>query len=78
MGIIIFNGVSSEDLHILVQHPPEYGFPEKDSESTHVPGRNGDIVVDSGTWQNVDRTYDLAIDATGDVTYTDLASRFTQ
>ena len=78
MGIIIYNGVSSEDLHILVQHPPEYGFPEKDSEATHVPGRNGDVIVDSGTWLNVDRTYDLAIDATGDVTYTDLASRFTQ
>ena len=48
MGIIIFNGVSSMDLHTLVQHPPEYAFPEKDCEATHVPGRNGDIIVDTG------------------------------
>ena len=77
MGIIIFNGVSSTDLHTLVQHPPEYAFPEKDCESTHVPGRNGDIIVDTGTWKNVNRTYNLAIDARV-VTYTEVASRLVQ
>ena len=62
MGIIMFNGISSMDLHTLVQHPPEYAFPEKDCEVTHVPGRNGDIVTDTGTWKNVNRTYKLGID----------------
>lgn len=77
MGIIIFNGVSSMDLHTLVQHPPEYAFPEKDYEATHVPGRNGDIIVDTGSWKNVTRTYDLAIDAR-QATYTETASKLVQ
>ena len=63
MGIIIFNGISSSDLHILVQHPPEYVIPERDYTITHVPGRDGDIAVDNGGWLNVERTYNLAIDA---------------
>ena len=77
MGIIIFNGTSSMDLHTLVQHPPEYEFPEKDCESTHVPGRNGDIVNDTGTWKNVNRTYKLGIDARR-ISYTEVASKLVQ
>lgn len=77
MGVIVFNGTSSTDLHVLVQHPPEYAFPEKDCETTHVPGRNGDIVIDTETWKNVNRVYSLAIDARK-VSYTDLAGRFVQ
>lgn len=77
MGIVIYNGVSSLDLHTLVQHPPEYAFPEKDCESTHVPGRNGDIITDTGTWQNVDRTYDMAIDAR-QISYTEVATNLVQ
>lgn len=65
------------DLHTLVQHPPEYAFPEKDCEATHVPGRNGDIVVDTGSWKNVNRTYNLAIDARK-ISYTEVASKLVQ
>lgn len=65
------------DLHTLVQHPPEYAFPEKDCESTHVPGRNGDIVTDTGTWKNVNRTYKLGIDAR-QISYTEVASKLVQ
>ena len=77
MGIIMFNGISSMDLHTLVQHPPEYAFPEKDCEVTHVPGRNGDIVTDTGTWKNVNRTYKLGIDAR-QINYTEVASKLVQ
>lgn len=77
MGIVIFNGVSSQDLHALVQEPPEYVFPEKDQTSTHVPGRNGDIVVDDGTWQNVNRKYNIAIDARK-FSYAEVASKLVQ
>ena len=77
MGVIIFNGVSSTDLHTLVQHPPEYTFPEKDYEAIHVPGRNGDIITDSGTWKNTERKYDLAIDARK-ISYTEIASSLVQ
>ena len=77
MGILIFNGISSKDLHIQVQTEPDYDFPEKDYEVTHVPGRNGDIVIDQGSWQNVSRKYNLAMDA-GKISYTEVASKLVQ
>lgn len=63
MGIIVYNGKSSKDYSILVEHPPGYEYPEKDLEITHVPGRNGDIVYDTGSYQNVDREYEIAVPA---------------
>ena len=77
MGTVVFNGISSQDLHIQVQTEPDYDFPEKDYEVTHVPGRNGDIVIDQGSWQNVSRKYNLAMDA-GKISYTEVASKLVQ
>lgn len=59
-GKLIFNGVSSEELGIVIQTPPTYQFPDRDVETTHVPGRNGDIVIDNNCYKNVSRTYNLA------------------
>lgn len=61
MGVVIFNGVSSLDYNIQVEHPPEYAYPERDYEIQHVPGRNGDVVLDKGSYQNVERSYDIAV-----------------
>lgn len=61
MGFIIFNGISSKDYHIQVEHPPGYDTPERDYEVVHVPGRNGDVVIDKGSYQNKDRSYEIAI-----------------
>lgn len=66
MGIITFNGQSSRDLHVVVEHPPAYDTPEKDYMITSIPGRNGDLILDNGSYKNVDREYDIAIDARGD------------
>lgn len=61
MGFIIFNGISSKDYHIQVEHPPGYDTPERDYEIVHVPGRNGDVIIDKGSYQNKDRSYEIAI-----------------
>lgn len=61
MGVIIFNGQSTKDLNIVVEQPPSYQMPEKDYDVTHIPGRNGDIVIDNGSYQNVTRSYEIAI-----------------
>lgn len=61
MGIVIFNSVSSEDYGIQVEHPPEYQTPARDYEVIHIPGRNGDMVIDNGSYQNVNRSYQIAI-----------------
>ena len=63
MGVIIFNGKSSRELHVVVEHPPAYDTPERDYEITSIPGRNGEFVVDNGGYSNVDRVYEIAIDA---------------
>lgn len=60
MGNLKFNGVSTKDLGLVIQTHPDYTYPEKDLETTHIPGRNGDIIVDNNCWQNVDRVYSLA------------------
>ena len=73
MGVIRFNGVSSEDLRVQVQTAPGYVAPERDYNITHVPGRNGDVVIDQGSWQNVDKEYSIAIYDPNEI-YTDLVA----
>lgn len=60
MGNLIFNSVSAEDLGLVIQAPPAYTFPSKDLSTTHVPGRNGDLILDNYCYNNVDRTYSIA------------------
>lgn len=60
MGVIIFNGISSKDYHIQVEHPPGYDTPERDYEMVHVPGRNGDLYIEKNSYQNTKRTYEIA------------------
>lgn len=49
MGVITFNGIASDKLGIQVEHPPGYETPKKDYEIVHVPGRNGDVYIDTIT-----------------------------
>lgn len=60
MGNLIFNSISAEDLGLVIQAPPAYTFPSKDLSTTHVPGRNGDLILDNYCYNNVDRTYSIA------------------
>lgn len=73
MGVVIFNGVSSKDYGIVVEHPPNYEIPERDCEITHIPGRNGDLIVDNGSFKNVEREYELAI-GSYDATFASIAN----
>lgn len=60
MGTMIFNGISTVDMGVVIQSPPVYEFPAPDYEVTHVEGKSGDIIIDKGSYQNVKRTYYLA------------------
>ena len=73
MGVIVFNGIPSTEYQIHVEKPPVYAMPERDYSVVHIPGRNGDIVVDSGSYKNVSRSYDISFgEFDGD--FTELAS----
>ena len=65
MGVIFFNGVSSEELGIVVEHPPNYEIAKRRYETIQVPGRNSDIIIDKNCFDNVDRTYAIAIGQEG-------------
>ena len=70
MGVITFNGITSTSLGIKVWTAPEYSTPEKDVTSVHVPGRNGDILIDNGVYKNATRTYQVSLyDTSHDYTY---------
>lgn len=63
MGVVIFNGTSSVDLGAEVEIIPGYETPEKDYDIYHVPGRNGDVYIDNGSYKNTSRMYYISIPA---------------
>lgn len=60
MGNLKFGDVSTKDLDLIIQAPPLYEFPERDVRVEHIPGRNGDLIVDNDCYKNVTRTYSIA------------------
>lgn len=60
MGVITYNGVSSDELGLVVEHYPNFKSPNRDIEYVHIPGRNGDLLYDHGSYQNVRREYEIA------------------
>lgn len=61
MGLI-FDGVDIEETYgILVDGADTWPKPARDRTLIHVPGRNGDIIMDNGCWHNVEITYHLLI-----------------
>lgn len=68
MGTIMFNNISSKDVGIEVETFPTYDLPEREYTAVHVPGRNGDVIIDNGTYKNVNREYKVSI-ATYGVSY---------
>ena len=60
MGNLKFGDIYTKDLDLIIQAPPVYNFPAKDVTVEHIPGRNGDLIIDNKCWQNVERTYSIA------------------
>lgn len=63
MGVIIFNGVSSSDLGLEVETFPNYVIPERQYDSISIPGRNGNLLIDSNTFTNVSKQYKVSVAA---------------
>ena len=61
MGEIIYNGRSSREFGLEVETFPDYQVPKRSYETVHVPGRNGDLLLDGGSWENGVRSYVVAI-----------------
>lgn len=61
MGNFKFGDISTQDLGLIIQTPPTYNFPERDVTVEHIPGRNGDLIIDNKCWKNIERTYSVGM-----------------
>lgn len=61
MGEIIYNGRSSREFGMEVETFPSYTTPKRSGEKIHIPGRNGDLYIDGGSWENGTRSYIVSI-----------------
>ena len=50
-----FNGVSSDTHKVTVEKCPSYPVANRVVEHIQVPGRNGDLIRDTGAYNNVDQ-----------------------
>lgn len=54
---ITFGGVNSADYGIYIGGEGTFNAPKRAVEMVAVPGRNGEICVDQGHWENIEVTY---------------------
>ena len=59
-GYFTFNGVSSATFGLLVSNITNFGAPARVVEKVQVPYRNGDLLLDTGTYNNYIVTYRVA------------------
>ena len=52
-----FGGVSSADYGIYITGEAVFNAPKRAVETVSVPGRNGDIIIDQGHWENIEIKY---------------------
>lgn len=54
---LIFGGINSADYDVWISGTNTFSAPERDVEYVSVPGRNGDLIIDNGRWNNIKITY---------------------
>lgn len=56
-----FNGKSTANFGLLVDGLKTYGAPQRRVEQIAIAGRNGDIIIDSGTYDNYVAEYTISV-----------------
>lgn len=59
MGVIIWAGVPSTSVGVVVERYPAQPGPSRRIETIQVPGRNGDLLIDQGAWDNYGQDYEV-------------------
>ena len=67
MSTFTYNGTVSSTYGIFVEHRPVVTFPKRVIESINVPGRSGNLLFDTGAYDNVTVTYQVAYIDSGNV-----------
>lgn len=62
MGQLVYNGMDlEEEFGVVVDSSESWPKPERDRELVHVPGRNGDLIIDHGGYKNMELVYHCLI-----------------
>ena len=61
---LTFNGINSGDYGVYIAGDSVYNAPERDVEMVTVPGRNGNIALDRGRFENIEVEYPAFISGT--------------
>ena len=61
--MIIWAGTSNKDVGMIIEHYPSVVLPNRSQEVQKVPGRNGDIVLPNGSFENYEQSYSAFLDA---------------
>lgn len=61
--MIWWDGKCSSDVGVVVERYPNQNGPERRLEVIQVPGRNGDLVIDSGAYNNYAQNYEIYFNA---------------
>lgn len=78
MGTMKYNNITSESMGVIIQTPPVYEFPSKIYEGIQIAGKNGELIIDSETYSNTDRTYFLALVFPTGTTFVENASKIVE
>lgn len=57
--MINWNGVSSDDLDIIIEKVPRQNHPSRKLDIVSIPGRNGDLVSSQHAWNNFEQDYEI-------------------
>ena len=60
MGILnklIFDNVDSSDFGVYISGEGTYNAPERRGQKVQIPGRNGDLILDEGSYENIPVEY---------------------
>lgn len=58
-GIISFNGQNSDSFGIIIERCPYPNKPVRRGTIFQIPGRNGNLVIEDGTYENVTRKFNV-------------------
>lgn len=61
--MIWWHGVSSDDVNVIVERCPGITIPNRQIERVPIKGRNGDLVISHGAYENVVQPYEIYISA---------------
>lgn len=76
MSDLTFGNISASSLGIIISGAGTYSSPERDREMVSVDGRNGDLIIDNGRYQNIEVIYPAFIREGFRLTAADIRNRF--